>query len=242
LHDHQPAPTQNSGHSRHLCRPGSEPFASPPDRKTSNGDSPSVGETANVCLFLLPVVNETSSLSDTVNILEVENADLIKEYIIVISLWRELTFPHRQHSLHNACEGPTRPVIEFNQHSTASSLLRPPRCESAAPFPAGLMGKLADEELPPRVKQRLLAVPNAKIHLSLTSVECPWKGTTNWMRWRNSLRRSAGFIGATSIGQAGPKPVWRSPNGVTPRSVGIRRQPSLADSVNQAVNQSKRGD
>ena len=32
------------------------------------------------------------------------------------ALWREFTFPHRQHSLHNAGEGPARPVIEFNQH------------------------------------------------------------------------------------------------------------------------------
>jgi hypothetical protein len=38
---------------------------------------------------------------------------------------------------------------------------------------------------------------------------------------------------------AGPKPVWRSPNGVTRRSVGVRWQPSLADRVNEAVNQSK---
>jgi hypothetical protein len=69
----------------HLNRPGSEPFASPPDRKTSNGDSLPWGRPLTSVSILLPVINETSSLSETVDILEAENADLIKEYIIVIS-------------------------------------------------------------------------------------------------------------------------------------------------------------
>ena len=35
--------------------------------------------------ILLPVINETFSLIETVNILEAENSDLIKEYVIIIS-------------------------------------------------------------------------------------------------------------------------------------------------------------